>query len=229
MMVKNEAYLKSSSSPESDECLTPRYAVEPIVKYLKAKKFNLIWCPFDKKDSQFVRVLEREGFDVISTHISETHGLADFFDASDYHKKRPPIYPKHDCIVSNPPFSLKDKILEELYSLGIPFMMLLPQNSLQSVARVDMYMEHGLEYLGFDKRICFYTNKSEIKEEYDAETRSYIQKKVYLNEMDLTKFKTSNHFSSGYFCHNVLPEKLMFEKLDVVQEPYSSEHPKVTS
>ena len=60
----NEAYLKSGRTKESDECFTPRYVVEPIVKYLKAKGFKVVWCPFDEPTSQFARVLYREGFDV---------------------------------------------------------------------------------------------------------------------------------------------------------------------
>ena len=33
----NKAYLQSGRTEESDECLTPRYVVEPIIKYLKEK------------------------------------------------------------------------------------------------------------------------------------------------------------------------------------------------
>ena len=101
-----------------------------------------------------------------------------------------------DCIVSNPPFSCKDKILERLYTIGKPFAILLPQNSLQSLGRTKLFMKYGLEYLGFDKRACFYTN----------------------NELDKIKF--GNHFASGYFCWKVLPEKLIFEELVPVQESY---------
>ena len=63
-----------------DEFYTPRYAVEPIVQYLKKKKFKTIWCPFDTKDSQFVKVLKREKFKVIYTHISKGK---DFFKIVD--------------------------------------------------------------------------------------------------------------------------------------------------
>ena len=42
----------------------------------------------------------------------------------DYH-----LYDEWDIIVSNPPFSLKDKVLERLYSFNKPFAILLPLNS----------------------------------------------------------------------------------------------------
>ena len=67
--MRNNQYLNAGRNEESDECLTPRYAVEPIVKYLKAKGYKNILCPFDKEDSHFVRVLKREGFSVKYSHI----------------------------------------------------------------------------------------------------------------------------------------------------------------
>ncbi len=90
----------------------------------------------------------------------------------------------------------KHKVLKRLYELDKPFAMLLPSAALQSKQTTKLYMEYGLEYLGFDARPCFYT------------------------EGDFTHIKTSNHFASGYFCRNVLPEKLIFEELKLIQEPY---------
>ena len=48
---------------KNDEYYTPAYAVEPIVKYIKPH--STIWCPFDKADSQFVKVFQQNGFNVI--------------------------------------------------------------------------------------------------------------------------------------------------------------------
>lgn len=185
-MALNKAYLQSGRTSDSDECLTPRHGVTPIIKHLQARGYKSVWCPFDKDDSFYVRELKRAGFIVFNTHLESGQ---DFFECDMFH-------PLVDCIVSNPPFSCKDAVLERLYDIGKPFAMLLPQNSLQASRRVNMFLKHGLEYLGFDKRICFYTcgNKSE--------------------------WKSGNHFASGYFCKDVLPEKLIFEKLQPIQESY---------
>lgn len=143
--MQNKAYLNASSSPESDECYTPRYAIYPIVKYLKAKEFKTILCPFDKDESLFVEVLKDNGFTVVNSHLE----TKDFFS---YTKQE---LENIDCIVSNPAYSLKDKILKQLYEWGKPFMMLMPQNTLQGHTRTQLYIKYGLEYLGFDSRICF--------------------------------------------------------------------------
>ena len=182
----NKGYLTASRDAESDEYLTSRYAVLPIVKYLKIKKYHNILCPFDKQDSRYVRVLQSNGFNIKYSHIETKN----FFTYTMQGIK------DIDCIVSNPPYSIKTQVVKRLYELGKPFMMLLPQNCLQSKERTHYFIKYGLEYLGFDSRICFYTNN------------------------DLTKIRVGNHFASGYFCWKVLPEKLMFEYLKFIQEPY---------
>ena len=186
-MAMNKAYLTCGRDSGSDECFTPRYGVVPIVKHLQAKGFKTIWCPFDAEHSQYVRVLKDAGFNVVHSHIG---------DGRDFFEYEPEQY---DAIVSNPPFSLKTKILKRCYDLDKPFALLLPQNSLQAISRVNMYMEHGLEYLGFDRRICFYTN------------------------FNFDSYNNQNHFASGYFCKGVLPKSMQFEKLNPMQEPYINE------
>ncbi len=183
----NVAYLESESDADSDECYTPRFVIEPLVKHLHEKGFKNIWCPFDKQHSMFVRVLTNNGFNVNFTHI-ETGDDFFFFD-SNYARQ-------HDCIVSNPPFSMKDDILQRCYDLNLPFALLLPQNSLQGIDRVEMFTKYGMEYMGFNRRIPYYTREN----------------------MDV--LPTGNHFSSGFFCHEVLNEKLIFEKVKLIQEKY---------
>jgi hypothetical protein len=177
-----------STDEASDECLTPRYAVLPIVKHLKNRDFQTIWCPFDKDDSFFVRVLRDAGFIVQYSHIDDG---VDFLTCRNV--------PDVDCIVSNPPFSKKTAILQRLFALDLPFAMILPLNTLQAKGRVDLFIDHGVEMLCFDARICFYTWGK------------------------LDRFPQNNRFPTAYFCRGVLPEKLMFEKLKMIQEPYNLE------
>jgi len=184
----NKGYLTSGRTKESDECLTPEYAVIPLIKHLRRKGYRKIWCPFDKDDSFFVRVLKAEGFTVINTHYDPLKEEGkDFFNNN---------YNHIDCIVSNPPFSIKDAVLEHLYNIDKPFAVLLPQNALQSIKRVKMFIDNGLEYLGFNRRICFYINGN------------------------MEEWASGNHFASGYFCKDVLPSKMVLEELNPIQRQY---------
>lgn len=184
-MKINKGYLTARTDTNSDEWLTPAYAVEPIVDYLKQREYHTIWCPFDKADSQFVRVLRDNDFKVQATHIENG---TDFFESD--------IPRGTQCIVSNPPFSKKVDILKQCYKLNIPFALLLPQNTLQSKKTTELFIEHGVEYLGFDKRICFY------------------------NPDKLEKPQSGVAFATGYFCSKVLPERLKLQELQIRTEPY---------
>lgn len=181
--------IKLATCPESDECLTPRYAVEPIVPFLKDKGFKNIWCPFDTKDSMYVRVLSKI-FDIYYTHKDDgedflNHGIQGFVE--------------NDCIVSNPPFSQKDRILERLFKLGNSFAMLMPITALGGKKRQEMFKKYGIEVLFLGERTGFYTRN------------------------DLTHIKEKNHFECCYICHNLLPEKIMYATMNKIQEPYNVE------
>lgn len=95
----------------------------------------------------------------------------------------------YDVIISNPPFSIKDNILKRLDELNKPYAMLLPLPTLQGQKRFE-YLKDA-QALIFDKRINYFKDKK-TKE---------IQKGVA--------------FASIYICKDFLPEKLIFEKLEV--------------
>ena len=150
----------------------------PLIKYLTL--FNpqaTIWCPFDSANSQYVKVFRKFGFKVIHSHIDEDKNF--FFDEPDEH---------YDIIISNPPFSQKDNVLKRLYELDKPYAMLMPVPALQGQARFP-YIKDNLQYLGFDKRINYYTNQ------------------------DLTQVQKGVSFGSCYLCKKFLPKDLILEEL----------------
>ena len=65
----------AKNSEEKDEFYTPEYAIQPLLKYLTPK--SRIWCPFDTKESNFVKMLKKEGHKVLHTHIGEFDNLSD--------------------------------------------------------------------------------------------------------------------------------------------------------
>ena len=80
------------SPGSNDECLTLDYGVEPIIKYIPSDA--VVWCPFDKEDSEFVKQIRANGNRVIATHID---------NGQDFYTYEPDEH--WDCMVSNPPFT----------------------------------------------------------------------------------------------------------------------------
>jgi hypothetical protein len=167
-MVKHQYGFK-----KQDECYTKVYAIYPILKYLKPN--STIWCPFDLVESNYVKVLQLEGFNVIHSHITE--GL-DFFD---YEPEQ------YDYIISNPPYSLKEPILDRLFNLNKPFAMLINEAGLfDSKKRYELFKNNPFELMIFDKRIDYIRSAEE---------------------------KSGVPFKSIYCCSRILPEKIIFEEL----------------
>lgn len=174
-MANNVGYLTSSKTLEHQEMYTPYYAVDPIVKYIP--KHYKIWCPFDEEWSAFYQTFKNLGYSVIRTHIRESKNFFTY---------EPDEY---DIIISNPPFSIKDKILERLYEFGKPFAVLLPLNSLQGVSRYKFFSQ-GIQILSFDQRIGFHSKSN----------------------MSFTT--EGSPFATAYFCRDILPRDLIVEKLN---------------
>lgn len=68
--IKSNEILYSKGS--NDECLTLEYGVEPIIKYIP--KDAVVWCPFDKENSNFVKLIRQNGNKVIHSHINDVGG-----------------------------------------------------------------------------------------------------------------------------------------------------------
>lgn len=155
-------------------CIPPHYAVDPILKYIPKDK--IIWCPFDEEWSAFYKKLKEEGYNVIRSSLK---------DGQDFFTYEPE---KWDIIVSNPPFSNKDKVLERLYSLEKPFAILLPLNSLQGKTRFKFFKQ-GIQLLSFDSRISF----------HKPDNMNIVIK--------------GSPFATAYFCKDLLPKDLIVEEL----------------
>lgn len=101
-----------------DEQYTPQHTVEILLPHIQHLKNKIIWCPFDREDSQFVKILKAEGFNVVYSHLD--YGQ-DFFEYE----------PEHwDVIISNPPYTNKRAYWERCLSFHKPFALLLPINIL---------------------------------------------------------------------------------------------------
>ena len=61
-MAKIDSQAVLYSQGGNDECYTPRYVVEAILPFIPKDK--VIWCPFDRDDSNFTIVLKENGYGI---------------------------------------------------------------------------------------------------------------------------------------------------------------------
>ena len=109
--------------------------------------YNIIRCPFDTKESNFVKMLSKRWFKVISSHIDE---WKDFFE---YEPE------ERDIMISNPPFTWKRKIFERALSFWKPFALLMSNTWLNDSAPKQLFKDKDLQLLMFDKRIEYNWHK----------------------------------------------------------------------
>ena len=157
-----------------DEWFTPKEAVFPILTYLKPK--STVWCPFDMKESLFVKILTESGHKVIYSHI---------FNGEDFFSM---IVPDCDYIVSNPPYSLRNNVLERLFNIGKPFAMLMNTNGL-----FDSNLRWNL----------FKNNKF---------TLIYLKGRVNYSENNIRICKSSPPFQSAYICYKISDKQIILEE-----------------
>ena len=126
------------SKGKNDECYTPNYGVTPILKYIPDDK--IVWCPFDKKDSEFVKQIRDP---IVYSHIDTGQ---DFFNYEP---------DEWDIIISNPPFTAKRKYFEKALSFHKPFALIMSNTWLNDRAPMQIFKDRDLQLLMFDKRMKF--------------------------------------------------------------------------
>ena len=111
---------------KSDEWYTPIDAVTKCFELLNLDISTSIMCPYDDEKSNFVKYARNLGHKVI-------FGVTDYLEC-DY---------DYDAVITNPPFSIKDKVIERVLKSGKPSALLMPIDSLGGVARRKMFYNYG--------------------------------------------------------------------------------------
>ena len=164
--------LTLTTMKKQDEWYTPRHAVEIILPYIPER--SRIWCPFDKEYSEYVRVFTGVGHEVLRSHID---------DGKDFFLYEPEK--EYDCIISNPPYSIKDAVYQRLFRLNKPFAMLIGLNGLfDNSLRFSLFKERGIQLLVPNGRTKF---------------------------IDTQGARNSPPFQSVYVCHGLLPKQICYE------------------
>ena len=168
---KNILYSKG----KNDECLTLDYGVKPIIKYVP--KNAIVWCPFDKEDSEFVKQLNSNGNKVIVTHIDNGQDFYTYEPSEEW-----------DCIISNPPFTNKRNIFERALSFNKPFALLMSNTWLNDSAPKQLFKNKDLQLLMFDKRMKFSNNgiiDNKITFSSSYYCYNFLPKQIIMEELEI--------------------------------------------
>jgi len=131
-----------SAQGRPDDFQIPPIALNPLYPYLKPDW--TIWEPSQGKGN-------------LTKALSSTYKVigSDILTEQDFLTWMPDQ--EFDCIITNPPFSLKQQFLSRCYSLGKPFALLLPLTTFETKKRQHLFKTYGVEVILFDKRINFET------------------------------------------------------------------------
>jgi len=132
----------------ADDFQTPPEALNPLLPYLQED-----WVIWECAEGQGIltKTLRDEGFEVIGSDILTGENFL-LWQPNEF-----------DCIITNPPYSIKQQFLERAYMLKKPFAFLLPLTTFETEKRQKLFREFGLEVIMFNKRINFHTPDGEGK------------------------------------------------------------------
>jgi len=150
---------------DSDNYITNRESWIKIKEYIPKDK--IIWCPFYCNGEQ-KEIFKEMGHDVI-------HQDKDFFSYT----------PKYDICIDNPPFSKKKEVLQRLFELDKPFILICPSMMLGYKYFQENFKDH-IQIIIPSKRINF-------------------------RHLNSKKKNYSPPFASFYFCYKMnLKKDLIF-------------------
>lgn len=128
---------------KDDSWNTPPQAWIDIKEYIPKK---VLWEPFmlNNETSTSITTLQEMGFEVLGNSTD------DFFETN-----------KGEVIVSNPPFSIKGKVLKRLYELDKPFIVIFPISTLSQI-QFKKYFRDKIQIIIPKKRIQFMKGSDQL-------------------------------------------------------------------
>lgn len=157
-LVRAKPITMPSKKPQEvqsrDTFQTPKYATELLVPFIP-KHIKWIWeCAAG--DGRISNVLSGHGFGVFSSDLKErtyNDGTIDIIQPSiNFLTEKCPEQPQ--CIITNPPFSIKDDFIEKAFSYKVPFAFLI--NADYSGQTID-WIKRGCEKIVPTSRIAYIT------------------------------------------------------------------------
>ena len=116
-----------TKSHKTDEWYTPMATVKLMFDLLGVRPNSSVMLPFDTDASNFVKYAKEQGnFDYFCN-------IKDWLDSN---------YP-YDYLITNPPFSIKDQVIEKCLKSGKPSALVLPIDALGGKRRHELYKQYG--------------------------------------------------------------------------------------
>lgn len=98
---------------------TPNYAIDLLIPFIP-KYVKWVWEPAAGNSKISLRLF-KYGYGIFSTDIKKSDGVTNYnFLTDDYQWESP------ECIITNPPYSLKQKFYERCLEYNVPFALLIP-------------------------------------------------------------------------------------------------------
>lgn len=134
--------------------------VEVVVSFITQFRESIILDPCCGYGA-FGQVLKANGFySVVETDLFYGDGQKSNFLTDEV--------PDYDLLITNPPFSQKKEFLERAYSIGKPFVLLLPLDTLAYMGTSELFMRYGVRVLVFRPFISDFLKDGKIKGKYCA-------------------------------------------------------------
>lgn len=136
---------------------TPNYAVDLLIPIIP-KNIKHIWeCATGERRLQFR--LEHFGYKVLGTDIRNTDNTDTPFNFLSNISYFPKDYDLSDwCVITNPPFSLKEKFFRKCLEYNTPFALLIPAD--YSGWIIEAITKYGCEKIIPTRRIDYITPKN---------------------------------------------------------------------
>lgn len=144
----------------NNEFYTPKQTVIDLIEKIKLPKNKIIWCPFDKSNSEFVIEFKKHNYKVIYSHIDNDQ---------DFYNYEPDEH--WDIIISNPPFTTKRLLIERCESFKKDFCLLygctiFSQSMGNTLNRCDYwFIQNNIKFTTNEQtfksfQCCWVTNKN---------------------------------------------------------------------
>jgi len=137
---------------------TPNYAVDLLIPFIP-KHISWVWEPACGEGKIVKRLLDKTDLDVYASDIRQTENFfsdnINFLTREKYPDKDDMPFFGESAIITNPPFSLKEKFYKKCKWFGVPFALLVPAD--YAIWNILGCWKQGCEKIIPERRVDYVT------------------------------------------------------------------------